>query len=32
MTWLYWLDSLFLAALVSALIWLLYLARLYDRE
>jgi len=32
MTWLYWLDSLFLAMLVSALAWLVYLARVFDRE
>jgi hypothetical protein len=32
MTWLYWLDILFLAALVSALAWLVYLARVFDRD
>lgn len=32
MTWLYWLDVLFLCALVSALGWLGYLARVADRE
>jgi hypothetical protein len=31
MTWLYWLDALFLAALVAAVGWLLYLARVFDR-
>jgi hypothetical protein len=32
MTWLYWLDILFLATLVSALAWLVYLARVFDRD
>jgi hypothetical protein len=32
MNWLYWFDSLFLAMLVSALAWLVYLARVFDRE
>ena len=32
MNWLYWLDSLFLAALVSAVAWLVYLARAFDGE
>jgi hypothetical protein len=32
MTWLYWLDVLFLASLVSALGWLLYLARVADHD
>jgi hypothetical protein len=32
MTWLYWLDGLFLIALPSALAWLVYLARVFDRE
>ena len=32
MTLLYWLDGLFLIALPSALAWLVYLARIFDRE
>jgi hypothetical protein len=32
MTWLYWLDGLLLIALPSALAWLVYLARIFDRE
>jgi hypothetical protein len=32
MTWLYWLDVLFLCMLVSALCWLVYLARVADHE
>ena len=32
MNWLYWLDSVFLLALVSALGWLVYLARVTDHE
>lgn len=32
MTRLYWLDGLFLIALPSALAWLVYLARIFDRE
>jgi hypothetical protein len=32
MTWLYWLDGLFLIALPCALAWLVYLARVFDRE
>jgi hypothetical protein len=32
MNWLYWLDSIFLVALVSALGWLLYLARIADHD
>jgi hypothetical protein len=32
MTWLYWLDTIFLTALVSALCWLAYLAHLADHE
>ena len=32
MTWLYWLDALFLATLVSAVAWLVLLARAFDRE
>ena len=32
MSWLYWLDLLFLFALVTALCGLLYLARVYDHE
>ena len=32
MTWLYLLHFVFLAALVSALGWLMYLARIYDHE
>ena len=32
MNWIYWLDAVFLAALVSALGWLVYLARVFDRD
>jgi hypothetical protein len=32
MTLLYWLHFVFLAALVAAVLWLGYLARVYDRE
>lgn len=32
MTWLYWLDMLFLGALVSALGWLAYLANIADHD
>jgi hypothetical protein len=32
MTLLYWLDGLFLVALGSALVWLLLLARIFDRD
>lgn len=32
MTWLYWLDVLFLFALVSTLGWLGYLARVADHD
>ena len=32
MTWLYWLHFVFLFALVTALGWLVYLARMSDHE
>jgi hypothetical protein len=32
MTWLYWLDGVFLIALASSLGWLVYLARVFDRD
>jgi hypothetical protein len=32
MTLKYWLDFLFLAALVSAVVWIGYLAWAYDRD
>jgi hypothetical protein len=32
MTWLYWLHFVFLFALVTALGWLIYLARVSDHE
>jgi hypothetical protein len=32
MNWLYWLDFAFLLALVSALGWLVYLARVTDHD
>jgi hypothetical protein len=32
MTWLYWLDFVFLFALVSALGWLVFLARAADHD
>jgi hypothetical protein len=32
MTWLSWLDGVFLIALASALGWLVYLARVFDRD
>jgi hypothetical protein len=32
MNWLYWLDFVFLVALVSALVWLLYLGRVADHD
>jgi hypothetical protein len=32
MKWLPWLDAAFLVGLVSALGWLAYLARAFDRE
>ena len=32
MKWLPWLDAAFLVALASALGWLAYLARVFDRE
>ena len=32
MNWLYWLDVVFLFALVSALGWLAYLARVADHD
>ena len=32
MTWLYWLDCAFLAALAACPVWLLYLAVVFDRE
>jgi hypothetical protein len=32
MRWLPWLDAAFLATLISALGWLAYLARVFDRE
>jgi hypothetical protein len=32
MTWLYWLHFVFLFALVTALGWLVYLARVSDHE
>jgi hypothetical protein len=32
MTWLYWLHFVFLGALVAALGWLLFLARVNDHE
>jgi hypothetical protein len=32
MNWLYWLDFVFLVALVSALGWLVYLARVADHD
>jgi hypothetical protein len=30
--WFDWLDFVFLGALVSTVVWLLVLARVYDRE
>ncbi len=32
MTWLYWLDALFLVVLVTTVGWVAYLARAFDRE
>jgi hypothetical protein len=32
MNWLYWLDFVFLAGLVSALAWLVYLAHVNDHD
>jgi hypothetical protein len=32
MTWLYWLDGLFLITLAAAIVWLMYLARVFDRD
>ncbi len=32
MIWLYWLHFVFLFALVSALGWLIYLARVHDHD
>jgi hypothetical protein len=32
MSWLYWLDSFFLATLMFALAWLVCLAMVFDRE
>ena len=32
MNWLYWLDALFLVALVTAVAWLAGLAWIFDRE
>jgi hypothetical protein len=32
MTWLYWLDALFLVVLVTTVGWVACLARAFDRE
>jgi hypothetical protein len=32
MTWLYWLHFVFLLALVSAVGWLFFLARIHDHD